>query len=113
MPLATLRIQAVKQGVQRETSSQSHDPSHSPLPTWGTFEMFEHTRGRSSTWSVTTVIKKAPLPLSHWETATEDTECRPSVLLHNHCHSPLLQVVRSQIEPASSRGARTEPLHRP
>lgn len=105
------KIQAVKQGVQSKTSNQSHYPSHPPLPTWGTLEMSEHTRGRSSTWSVTTVTKKAPLHLSHQETATEDTECWTSAL-HSPCCHPLLQVVCSQTEPASSRGVRTEPLHR-
>lgn len=58
LPLATPKVQAVKQGVQSKTSNQSHYPSHPPLPTWGTLEMSEHTRGRSSTWSVTTAIKK-------------------------------------------------------
>lgn len=111
LPLATPKVQAVKQGVQRKTSNQSYYPSHPPLPTWGTLEMSEHTRGRSSTWSVTTVIKKALLHLSHQETATKNTECWTSVL-HSHCHHPLLQVMCSQTEPASSRGVRTEPLHR-
>lgn len=111
LPLATPKVQAVKQGVQRKTSNQSYYPSHPPLPTWGTLEMSEHTRGRSSTWSVTTVIKKALLHLSHQETSTKNTECWTSVL-HSHCHHPLLQVMCSQTEPASSRGVRTEPLHR-
>ena len=58
LPLATPKIQAVRQRVQSKTSDQSHCPSHPPLPTWGTLEMFEHTRERSSTWSATTVIKR-------------------------------------------------------
>ncbi|KAJ8790322.1 hypothetical protein J1605_021399 [Eschrichtius robustus] len=46
--------------------------------------------------------QKALLHLSHQEKAAEDTECWTSILLHSRCHSPLLQAVSSQIQPASS-----------
>lgn len=67
--LLVMASQAVRQGVQSKISNQSHRPSHPPPPrplhpAWGTLECFEHTRGRRSTRSVTTVIKGPAPPVS-------------------------------------------------